>query len=183
MSRSSFKSPGAALRQEAAALIAEANVLDAAAVEAERDAREAAKPKEPDLSDGPMFVGFSKYMNGRLYTYAAVGWCYTQRDVNAGRIAAMFRNTGRWSITGQEAERYNWAGLLTFIGEANWPTLATLVHDKHLIKPEDAPPVVERMGRFGRVLSSDVPTGGDPRRRIWEGQFSPGTGSSGGYDR
>lgn len=150
-----------ALREQAAAQLAEASRLEAAAAEAERAAREALKPKEPDLLGGPVFVTFTKYQSGRLYTYAAVGWLVLPGDVAQGRRSLQY-NTGRWSVTGREAERYNWPGLLDFVGEANWPTLTLLTLGDALIAADAAPPVVEKLGRFGRVLASETPTGGDP---------------------
>lgn len=135
------------MRRQAAEMLAEAGRLDAAAAEADRVAREAAKPKMPSVENGPAFVTFTRYLSGREYTYAAVGW-------RVGRSV-------RWSVTGQDRERFNWPGLLQFVGDANWPSLTVLTPGDPLITPEAAPPVVERMGQFGRVLSSEIPTG-DP---------------------
>lgn len=134
------------MRRQAAELMAEASRIEAAHAEAERAAREARKPKQPDVA-GPVFVTFQKYQSGRVYTYAAVGW-----DAGRGNV--------RWSVTGQPMERYNWPGLLALVGEANWPTLRPLTAGEPMMAPDDAPPVVERMGRFGRVVGTDTPTGG-----------------------
>lgn len=131
--------------QAAKALRAQAALL---AVEIEK----ARTPQMPDVNDdGPQVVTFTRYMGGREYSYAAVGW-------RLGRSV-------RWSVTGQAESRFNWPGLLAFIGEANWSSLA-LVTDRVLIGPPESqePPVVEAMGRYGRVQRTTVAdrTLGDP---------------------
>lgn len=149
-----FESPSAELRRRAKALLERAEQHDLLAAEADRLAREARKPKMPNVEGGPAFVTFTRYLSGREYAYAAVGW-------RVGRSV-------RWSVTGRQGgdgvgvDRYNWPGLLQFVGDANWPSIRPLVPGEPLIAPEDAPPVVERMGDYGRVLSSEIPTGGLP---------------------
>ncbi|ABE67485.1 hypothetical protein PBI_QYRZULA_75 [Mycobacterium phage Qyrzula] len=138
--------------------------LMAAAEEAERHARElrrqaallaqaqleASRPRMPELGgEGDhAVVSFTKYQSGREYRYAAIGW-------RVGRSV-------RWAVTGETTSRYNWNGLLEFIGEANWPSLYLMVVDKLLgPTPGNEPPVSEKMGPFGRVEST--------RRATWFG--------------
>lgn len=113
-----------------------------------RQAEEAARrPQEPlVLENLPEFVMFQRYDSGRVYTYAAVGW-------NPGK-----GNANRWAVTGQESRRFNWNGLLNFIGEANWGTLYQFTDTVALVPAKDAPPVAERMGKYGRVEGVDVVT-------------------------
>ena len=132
-----------ALREQAARLLAEAGALDRAAADAELAAREAAKPREPEVGDEPVYVAFRRYLSGREYSYAAVGW----------RVG----HSVRWAVTSRPAERANWPALLAFIGEANWPTLRRLTEGEALIDATKAAPVVERMGEFGRVESTGSP--------------------------
>lgn len=102
--------------------------------------REARKPAEPGIN---AVITFSKVQSGRTYNYAALSFPVggTQR---------------RWAITntvtGGEG-RYTWSGLLDFIGEANW----TSIHQATAFTPVTPiePPVVERMGPFGRVTSTE----------------------------
>ena len=128
---------------------------------AARHAEEAARrPKMPTVSVGaPVVVTFSKAQSGRVYSFAAVGF-----RISTGMPV-------RWAVTGEETRRFNWSGLLNFIGEANWPTLRVM-NDGDLLVPEGTePPVAERMGNYGRVLSTDL---------VQDGGF-PGGGRGGGY--
>lgn len=144
-----WQSRSNALREQAAALLAEAGHLDRAKAEAEIAAREAAKPVEPEVTvDQPAFVTFRKYLSGREYTYAAVGW-------RVGRSV-------RWAITSRPAERANWPALLQFIGEANWPTLRTLVEGDQITGTGGAGPVVEQMGAYGTVTGSSPGASASP---------------------
>lgn len=135
----------AAQADEAAKALRAQAALLAAAIEVART------PQQPDVDDGPQVVTFTRYMGGREYNYAAVGW----------RLGSSVR----WSVTGQSESRFNWPGLLAFIGEANWSSLH-LVTDRILIGPPEGqePPVVEAMGRYGRVQRTTVAdrTLGDP---------------------
>lgn len=135
----------------AAQLMAEANRAAAIAEELRQQAAaaaaaeaEATRPKQPTVGDdGPAFVTYSRYMSGREYHYAAVGWRVGPRSV-------------RWMVTGSQAtrDRLNWAGLLATIGEANWATLRVLTPGDFLLPEGVEPPVAERMGDFGQVASS-----------------------------
>ncbi|URC18206.1 hypothetical protein SEA_ZENTENO07_105 [Mycobacterium phage Zenteno07] len=127
--------------QRAASIAEElrSQALAAAAAEAE-----ATRPKQPPVGeDGPAFVTFTRYMSGREYHYAAVGWRVGPRSV-------------RWMITGSQAtrDRLNWAGLLQTVGEANWSTLRVLTPGDFLLPEGVEPPVAEQMGSFGMVASS-----------------------------
>lgn len=104
---------------------------------------EARKPKMPSVNDGPIVVAFSRYLNGREYAYAAVGW-------RNGRSV-------RWAVTGMEERRFNWPGLLQFVGEANWSTLRTMTDGDSLLPEGYEPPVAEEIGAFGRVLGTSDP--------------------------
>ena len=119
--------------------IADQLARDAAeAARAEEDAR---RPKMPSVAEGaPVIVAFTKYMSGREYNYAAVGW-------RVGRSV-------RWMITGDD-DRRNWPGLLAFIGEANWPSLRTMITGSFMLPEGSEPAVVERMGAFGRVRATE----------------------------
>lgn len=116
-------------------------------------AEEAArKPKQPDLSQGPQYVVFTKYQSGREYHYAAIGWRWGRSD--------------RWTVTGQTSDRFTWAGLLAFIGEANWSSLAQVAALAPMVAPGNEPPVAERMGRYGTVIGVRLIDGsGDPFNR------------------
>lgn len=128
----------AELRAQAAALISEAAAIDQAAAKAAQEARDARKPKMPTVTaEEPAYVAFARYQAGRNYHYAAVGW----RD---GRNV-------RWMVTGATTNRFNWPGLLQWIGEANWPTLCPLTPGEPMVAPGDEPPVAEEMGNYGRV--------------------------------
>ncbi|AEJ94615.1 hypothetical protein FDI63_gp091 [Mycobacterium phage ChrisnMich] len=158
----------AALRAKAAELLAQAGEVDRAVAEAELARREARKPKQPDVEHGSaVVVGFTKYQSGRTYAYAAVGWRYG--------------NAVRWTVTGQTTDRFNWPGLLQFIGEANWPSMDRLTGVERLgPDPEDEEPVAERMGTFGRVLGSYSPGGVvDPLVRATVPQAHGGVGGGG----
>lgn len=149
----------AQLREHAAAALAEAERLDRVRAELDRADREARKPKCPEMIEGePVFLTFAKYLSGREYAYAAVGW-------RAGV------NSTRWAVTGQGtndhrrgigAERFNWPGLLALVGEANWSSIRPLTPGEPLIAPADEPPVAERLGRYGTVESTSDPTAADP---------------------
>jgi hypothetical protein len=129
------------LRAEAERFQQFADEMTAKADAAARAELEASRPKMPSVADGPAFVMFTKYMSGREYAYAAVGW-------RIGRSV-------RWAITGAESnERRNWPGLLMFIGEANWSTIRVLTPGGQLLPPEAEPPAVEEMGQFGRVFET-----------------------------
>ncbi|QHB37832.1 hypothetical protein I5G63_gp092 [Mycobacterium phage Imvubu] len=110
---------------------------------AARQAEEAARrPQEPAVEAGlPEFVMFSRYESGRVYTYAAIGW---QEGRGRTRVT-------RWAVTGQETRRFNWPGLLNFIGEANWHTLYQFTDSRSLMPAGAEPPVAEEMARYGRV--------------------------------
>ena len=110
---------------------------------AARQAEEAARrPQEPAVEAGlPEFVMFSRYESGRVYTYAAIGW---QEGRGRTRVT-------RWAVTGQETRRFNWPGLLAFIGEANWHTLYQFTDSRSLLPAGAEPPVAEEMARYGRV--------------------------------
>lgn len=121
-----------------------------AAAMRERDAR---KPKAPDVRHGPQHVSFVRVLQGRAYTYGAVGWSYGGGDGS------------RWAITASRAPkpseramdhgRYTWNGLLEFVGEANWDSITLLRPGATLIRPEDAPAVKETIGDYGRVLGTE----------------------------
>ena len=136
--------PSAAqLRAQAAAFLEQAAEVERAEARALLLAREEAKPKVPQLSDGVAVVTFSRYQSGRNYNYAALGW----RDGAAIR----------WVVTGHEKRRFNWPGLLEFIGEANWPTLHQVTETVR-IGPDPAleAPVAEVMGDYGRVQRTEA---------------------------
>ena len=118
-----------------------ADKLAQQALDASRAELEASRPKCPNVTEGaPTFVTFTKYQAGREYAYAAVGW-RTGRSI-------------RWAVTGATTERYNWRGLLAFIGEANWSTIRVVTDQEYLLESGDEPPVAEEMGSYGRVLST-----------------------------
>ena len=118
------------------------------AAAARRAELEASRPKEPPVEAGlPEFVMFSRYQSGRFYTYAAIGWVEGR-----GR-----HQVTRWAVTGEETRRFNWAGLLAFIGEGNWGTLYQFTDSRALMPKGAEPPVAERMGRYGRVLGTETP--------------------------
>lgn len=105
------------------------------AQKAEEESRRPAEPRPtPDL---PEFILFARYTGGRVYHYAAVGW-------NVGGQV-------RWAVTGTEARRFNWPGLLEFIGEANWSTLQHVTNVEPLVAPGAEPPAAETVGSFGQI--------------------------------
>lgn len=132
----------AKLREEAAKAREIADQLAADAAAATAAEAEARRPKMPPVdADGlATVITFVKYQSGREYNYAAVGW----------RVG---RNV-RWSVTGTYTGRYNWPGLLAFIGEANWHSIAVVTETRKLLPPELEPPVVEQMGGYGRVIGT-----------------------------
>ncbi|AHK12041.1 hypothetical protein Hosp_087 [Mycobacterium phage Hosp] len=159
--------PSAAyLRAEAARLLEAAGEAERAEARALLLAREAARPKMPEVGEGPAYVVFRRYQAGREYAYAAVGW-------REGRSV-------RWAVTGAETRRFNWPGLLEFIGEANWSTLWTVTAADRLgPEPGAEPPTAEVMGRFGRVERSETVGAvdhGDP----FSGMLIVGLGGGGG---
>lgn len=121
-------------------------IADELAKEATAAARaelEASRPKMPAVAEGAtVIVAFARYQSGRNYDYAAVGW----RD---GRSV-------RWAVTGQEGRRFNWPGLLAWVGEANWPSLRIMTTGSYLITEGSEPAVAETMGRYGRVLHTET---------------------------
>lgn len=148
-------------RDEAAAVTSVADLLDlaashdreAAAARARAASLTAAleaarRPKMPALGGAgdAAVVRFAKYQNGRTYNYAAIGWV-------AGTSGAT--KVIRWAVTGQEGRRFNWSGLLDFIGEANWPTLYEMTEHR-LLGPdvEHESPLAQTMGDYGRVVST-----------------------------
>lgn len=124
--------------QEAKALRHQAALL----VMAIQDAR---RPKEPAIpADGQsVTVVFSKYQGGHNYDFAAVGF-------RSG-------STVRWAVTGSNTGRFNWSGLLSFIGEANWSTLEVVTKTEYIGPPPGSEPAVEEtMGQFGQVKATVV---------------------------
>ncbi|AVO24752.1 hypothetical protein SEA_MAGIC8_96 [Mycobacterium phage Magic8] len=114
------------------------------AAEIARAAEEARRPKMPTVQTGvSVVVTFRRYTSGREYNYAAIGW-RTGTSV-------------RWAVTGTETRRFNWAGLLDFIGEANWHTLAEVTQTRTVLASGVEPPVAEVMGRYGEVLRTERP--------------------------
>lgn len=131
----------AKMREEAARAreIADQLARDAAAATAAEI--EASRPRCPTIAEGDNpVIYFTKYQAGREYGYAAIGW-RTGRSV-------------RWAVTGNTTDRFNWPGLLAFIGEANWPSIVRMTGAEHLLPPGAEPPVAEQMGRYGRVLGT-----------------------------
>lgn len=136
-------SRAAELRREAEQARRVADELARQASEAAAAEREASRPKMPEMSEGDHpVVYFTRYQAGREYGYAAIGW----------RTGHSYR----WAVTGQETRRFNWPGLLDFIGEANWPSLVRMTGADHLLPPGAEPGVAERMGRYGRVLGTET---------------------------
>ena len=129
---------------EASHLQAKAAQLRAAAAEQARLAEEARKPKMPDLPNhgDVQAILFTKYQGGREYHYAALGW----------RIG----HSIRWTVTGACTDRFSWAGLLEFVGEANWSSLAVVETARSIgPTPGNEGPVAERMGESGRVTRTE----------------------------
>lgn len=133
----------AQLRAEAARAREAAEQLTRQAAEMAVAEEEARKPQCPQVMEGaPTYVTFTRYMNGREYAYAAVGW-------RIGRSV-------RWAVTGSEERRFNWPALLQFVGEANWSTLRVVTDQEPILTPGGEPPVAEVMGRYGRVQGTEV---------------------------
>lgn len=148
--------PGSAatLQQQAdqAARIAKDLATQAAA--ARRAELEASRPQQPNLADYPHpVVYFTRYRSGREYSYAAIGW----RE----------GNSVRWAITGNDTRRYNWSGLLNFIGEANWASIIHMTGGVPILPPGAEPPVAERMGRYGRVEGTETVTDTSQAQQGW----------------
>ena len=138
----------AQLRAEAERARAVAEELTRQAAEQAIAEEEARKPRCPQVMEGaPTYVTFTRYMNGREYAYAAVGW-------RAGRSV-------RWAVTGSEDRRFNWPALLQYVGEANWSTLRVVVDQEPILTPGGEPPVAEVMGRYGRVERTEPVIEGD----------------------
>ncbi|QPX62202.1 hypothetical protein PBI_INDLOVU_88 [Mycobacterium phage Indlovu] len=130
------------LRRQAAEARELAERLAREAAEAALAEAEARRPKMPEVSaDVRPIIGFTKYQSGKEYHYAARGW-------REGRSI-------RWAVTGSESRRFNWPGLLDFIGEANWPSIVVMTAGEHLVAEGQEPPVAERMGAFGRVVGTE----------------------------
>lgn len=136
------------LRAEAARIIDAAERLEREERAALIAVREARKPKEPPVGS---VIRFEKAQSGRCYHYAAISFPV------GGRSSLLSR---RWAITNtvQGGEgRYTWAGLLEFIGEANWTTIELWsIEGTRLVDPDDEPPVVERVGPYGKVQGTEV---------------------------
>jgi hypothetical protein len=137
--------------------------IEAAAVEAEADrleqaALEAAKPKEPDLLGGATIVTFTKYESGRIYSYAAVGWRLDRRQSRWAITASVKparSGYGSSRVVVDEHGRYTWSGLLSFIGEANWPSIARVASVEYLLGDRAEPSVREVMGTYGKVAGTE----------------------------
>jgi hypothetical protein len=133
----------AELRARAREAAAEASRLTREADAATAAERAASRPQMPPVggTGDRAIVCFTRYQSGREYNYAALGW-------QLGRSV-------RWAVTGRR-RRFNWAGLLDFIGEANWGSLH-LMHEARLLGPLPGaePAVAERMGSFGKVLATE----------------------------
>jgi hypothetical protein len=150
----------AELRAQAAQAKRVAAELEQQAALATRAEADALKPKMPaaDVDTHPV-VTFSRYQSGREYNYAAIGF----------RIGRQVR----WAVTGKETRRFNWPGLLAFIGEANWATLELVCASGSLLPEGAEPAVAERMARFGKVVSSEVLEDPPARGRFAEGGYVP----------
>lgn len=134
-----------------ATLLAAAEAAEAAARDMRREAaqlalaaEEARRPRMPEIggADDHAIVSFTKYQSGREYNYAAIGW-------RQGHSV-------RWTITGETTDRFNWPGLLRWIGEGNWPSIQLMVEAESLA-PQVESAVQERMGAFGRVVGTVEP--------------------------
>jgi len=140
---SAVMSSATELRRQAEKARAIADELASQAAAAAIAEREAARPKMPNIADNaPTYITFERYQAGRNYGYAAVGW-------RSGRSV-------RWAVTGSETRRFNWPGLLDFIGESNWATMRVVTDQDYIVTPGGEPPVAETMGRYGRVTSVDT---------------------------
>lgn len=143
----------AALRAQAEQMLADAAYLDRQEALDRQRARLARRPQMPDIPNpgDNATVLFRRYQNGKDYGYAAFGW----RE--GGSV--------RWVVTGAETGRFNWSGLLEFIGEANWSTLHVVTEAERIgPDPEDETPLREVMGKYGRVTRTEEvqPAGTDP---------------------
>jgi hypothetical protein len=116
--------------EQASRIAAELRRQATIAAKAERDARRPAMPEAGSI------VIFTRYQSGRAYQYAAVSW----------RVGEHVR----WAVTGTEARQFNWPGLLGFIGEINWDTIAVVTGSRHLVAPGDEPAAAQTVGRYGR---------------------------------
>lgn len=126
----------AELHREADAAQERYHALRRAARAAEKAEDAARRPKEPrPKPDLPEYVLFARYQGGRIYHYAAVGWN------QGGQV--------RWAVTGQEARRFNWPGLLEFIGETNWSSLQHVTNSAEMVPAGAEPPAAETVGPFG----------------------------------
>ena len=142
----------ASVAEEAARARAIADDLARQAAELSRAEKLARTPREPELEPGlPQFVMFTKYQSGRVYSYAAVGWTAEVARSAAAARRGDVRLQNRWAVTGQEDRRFNWPGLLKFVGEANWASLRLFTDAEPLLAPGQEPEVAEVVGRFGRV--------------------------------
>lgn len=139
-----------ALRARARAMLADAARLDRQEALDRHRARLARRPVMPEIvnpGDSAVVV-FNRYQSGKDYGYAAHGW----REGSAVR----------WVVTGQNTERFNWPGLLEWIGEANWHSLHVVTDVKRIgPDPEDDTPLREVMGKYGRVERTEA-LGVDP---------------------
>ena len=125
-----------ALRARAQAMLADAARLERQEAMDRHRARLARRPVMPEIanpSDSAVVV-FNRYQSGKDYGYAAHGW----REGSAVR----------WVVTGQNTERFNWQGLLEWIGEANWHSLHVVTDVKRIgPDPEDDTPSGRVTGR------------------------------------
>lgn len=159
----------AQLAEEARRARAIADDLARQAGEAARAEEAARRPKAPEVNGecGPLpVITFSRYMSGRAYHYAAIAFPVeaTRGVVQASRV--------RWVVTGEETRRFTWSGLLNWIGEANWPTLAVAGEFVPLLSADQEPAVAERMGAYGRVLGTDQVPPSSSGARLIESPFT-----------
>jgi hypothetical protein len=140
----------AALRAQAEQMLADAARLDRQEALDRQRARLARRPVMPEITNpgDSAVVVFNRYQSGKDYGYAAHGW----REGSAVR----------WVVTGQNTERFNWQGLLEWIGEANWHSIHVVTDVKRIgPDPEDDTPLREVMGSYGRVERTEA-IGVDP---------------------
>lgn len=81
-------------------------------------------PAEPDLTDGPCVVSFTRTFGGRAYTYAAL-------RVPVGTVA------GKWVVTGPKSPAYlSWADLMLWIekGTPSGQSIVIAVADKWVLE-------------------------------------------------
>lgn len=137
------------LRERAAEAVAHATRLREEALAIERAERAARTPKMPTVEfDDAATITFTKVHKGRIYHYSAVGW----------RLGNLSDHAVRWAVTGSEDRRFNWPGLLAWIGETNWLSIKIVTEATPILDPDDEPPAAETMGSFGRVKSVDTVT-------------------------